>query len=127
MPVKSGFPDAVRGAGPDMSGFRSGPFGTGFGRLRHCAVAGGAKSRANAAATSGVLSRIFMRVIVSRAGCTRRHASCYREGSCRRGQHLEDSDMAATRSEIEALVVSVQQEFLQSPAVRLTLTQIAQR
>lgn len=35
--------------------------------------------------------------------------------------------MAATRSEIEALVVSIQQEFLQAPAVRLTLTQIAQR
>jgi hypothetical protein len=35
--------------------------------------------------------------------------------------------MAAKRSEIEALVVSIQQEFLQSPAVRLTLAQIAQR
>jgi hypothetical protein len=35
--------------------------------------------------------------------------------------------MKATRSEIEALVVSIQQEFLQAPAVRLTLTQIAQR
>ena len=35
--------------------------------------------------------------------------------------------MAATRSQIEALVISIQQEFLQAPAVRLTLTQIAQR
>jgi hypothetical protein len=35
--------------------------------------------------------------------------------------------MKATRSDIEALVVSIQQEFLQAPAVRLTLTQIAQR
>ena len=35
--------------------------------------------------------------------------------------------MAAKRAEIEALVISIQQEFLQSPAVRLSLNQIAQR
>lgn len=35
--------------------------------------------------------------------------------------------MAPTRSEIEALVVRIQEEFLQAPAVRLTLNQIARR
>ena len=35
--------------------------------------------------------------------------------------------MAPTRFEIEALVVRIQEEFLQSPRVRLTLNQIACR
>jgi hypothetical protein len=35
--------------------------------------------------------------------------------------------MAPTRSDIEALVVRIQAEFLQAPAVRLTLDQIARR
>jgi hypothetical protein len=35
--------------------------------------------------------------------------------------------MAATRFEIEALVVRIQEEFLHSHAVRLTLDQIARR
>ena len=35
--------------------------------------------------------------------------------------------MAPRRSEIEALVVRIQEEFLQAPAVRLTLDQIARR
>ena len=35
--------------------------------------------------------------------------------------------MAPTRSEIEALVVQIQEEFLQAPAVRLTLEQIVRR
>jgi hypothetical protein len=35
--------------------------------------------------------------------------------------------MAPTRSEIEALVVRIQEEFLQAPAVRLTLEQIVRR
>ena len=40
---------------------------------------------------------------------------------------VEDSEMAPTRSEIEALVVRIQEEFLHSPAVRLTLNQLALR
>ena len=35
--------------------------------------------------------------------------------------------MAPNRSEIETLVVRIQQEFLQASAVRLTLNQIARR
>jgi len=35
--------------------------------------------------------------------------------------------MAPTRSGIETLVVLIQQEFLQAPAVRLTLDEIARR
>jgi hypothetical protein len=35
--------------------------------------------------------------------------------------------MAPTRSEIEALVVRIQEEFLQARAVRLTLEQIVKR
>ena len=35
--------------------------------------------------------------------------------------------MAPTRSEIEMLVVRIQEEFLNAPAVRLTLEQIARR
>lgn len=35
--------------------------------------------------------------------------------------------MAPTRSEIETLVVRIQQEFLQASAVRLTLNEIARR
>lgn len=35
--------------------------------------------------------------------------------------------MASRRSEIEALVVAIQEEFFQSPAIRLTLEQIARR
>lgn len=35
--------------------------------------------------------------------------------------------MAPTRCEIEVLVVRIQEEFLQAPAVRLTLAQIALR
>jgi len=35
--------------------------------------------------------------------------------------------MTPTRSEIEALVMKIQEEFLRSPAVRLTLAQIARR
>ena len=35
--------------------------------------------------------------------------------------------MAPTRSDIEALVVRIQEEFLQAPAVRLTLDQTARR
>jgi hypothetical protein len=35
--------------------------------------------------------------------------------------------MTPTRSEIEALVMKIQEEFLRTPAVRLTLNQIARR
>jgi hypothetical protein len=35
--------------------------------------------------------------------------------------------MAATRSDIEAVVVRIQEEFLHAPAVRLTLNEIARR
>ena len=35
--------------------------------------------------------------------------------------------MAPTRSEIEALVVRIQEEFMHSPAVRMTLNQVALR
>jgi hypothetical protein len=35
--------------------------------------------------------------------------------------------MAAMRSEIEAVVVRIQEEFLHSPAVRLSLNEIARR
>ena len=35
--------------------------------------------------------------------------------------------MTPTRSEIEALVMQIQEEFLRTPAVRLTLAQIARR
>ena len=35
--------------------------------------------------------------------------------------------MTPTRSEIEALVMQIQEEFLRTPAVRLTLNQIARQ
>jgi hypothetical protein len=35
--------------------------------------------------------------------------------------------MTPTRSEIEALVMQIQEEFLRTPAVRLTLAQITRR
>src|SRR6186713_1307630 len=40
MPDRSGFPEAVFGAGPDMLGLPSGPLGTELGMLRHCALSG---------------------------------------------------------------------------------------
>jgi len=40
---------------------------------------------------------------------------------------VEDSEMTPNRSQIEALVMQIQEEFLRRPAVRLTLTDIARR
>src|SRR5687767_9860938 len=60
MPFRSGLPDEVRGVGAERLGLPSGPAGTGFGKLRHCAAAGSARSSVIAV----VASEVRMDVIV---------------------------------------------------------------
>src|SRR4026208_2323024 len=116
MPERSGFPEAVRGAGADRFGLPSGPEGTGFGKLRHCAAAGSARNRVIAVVASevrmdGIVCAPFLRRVTRSGGegppCTKRHAGCFAVGA-------GDIEMAPTRFEIEALVVRIQEEFLQS-------------
>src|SRR5689334_4859234 len=129
MPFRSGLPDAVRGVAAVRLGLPSGPAGTGFGKFRHCAAAGSARKSVIAVVASEIRMTVivcapFLRVGHSirgrRCRCTRRHASCFVVSQL----VVEDSEMTPTRYEIEALVMRIQDEFLRTTAVRMTLEQI---
>src|SRR5436190_4073881 len=139
MPLRSGLPDAVRGVGADRFGLPSAPRGTLFGRFRHCAATGRARARAMARVASEIrMTRHCMSALSSaRHPIRRRRCRVHkaarqlllvhtaRHTRAARGQG--DAVMTPTRSEIEALVMQIQDEFLRNPAVRLTLAQIARR
>ena len=86
MPVRSGRPDAVRGAAADKLGLPSEPGGIGLGRLRHWAAAGSEIRTVIAVAASGIrmMRPLYVAVLLKGSldqgakvqGCTKRHAGC---------------------------------------------------